>query len=146
MKFQITSLHEQMPSTTPRSLRINVRMLPTPPGPEHPLFLYRGWVQPLHSSRPPLLSLGPEGARGTPTPGSPTFPLGREHCAALPSHMRTAGLPTSSTGLLILPSHRVTPPTQPSLSFLSLLCSPNPLQRTNKLQNLFCPGKISWLL
>lgn len=33
MKCQITSLHEQMPSTTPRSLRINVRMLPMPPGP-----------------------------------------------------------------------------------------------------------------
>lgn len=68
----------------------------------------------------PSTPLGSEGTRGTPAPGSPTFPLGRELCAALPSHTRTAGLPTSSKGLLILPSW-VTPPTRPSLSFSALL-------------------------
>lgn len=95
----------------------------------------------------PSTPLGPEGTRGTPAPGSLTFPPGREPCAALPSHTCTAGLPTSSKGLLILPS-QVTP--QHGLVFPFFLCSPNPLQRTNKLQktlqNLFCLGKISWLL
>lgn len=72
--------------------------------------------------------------------------------------VENSALPSSHTYAQLgsLPPPRVSSscllgsPPQHGLVFPFFLCSPNPLQRTSKLQktlqNLFCLGKISWLL